>query len=77
MHRRNPKSVAVAGALAAFVMASAPAASALEVYRSYSAGCARWERQGAGQRIKCFDCLQPQRINGRRFWVNTCAHGAY
>lgn len=73
MNRRSIKAAAAVGTLVAFAAALAPSAKALEVYKTYSEGCARWESQGAGQRIKCFDCLKRQRIKGRRVWVNTCA----
>jgi hypothetical protein len=62
---------------AAMLVAAASSAMALETYRSYDAGCARWSSQGAGQRIKCFDCLERQKIGGKWLWVNTCAHAPY
>jgi len=39
-----------------------------ETYASYEEGCARWEREGAGERIKCFDCLKQR----GKVWVNIC-----
>ena len=61
--------------MAVATLAVAQPAMALETFRSYSAGCARWEGQGAGQRMKCFNCLKRQRIGGRSLWVNTCPRG--
>jgi hypothetical protein len=69
------KSVIAAGMFGAIAaVATAGTAMALETFRSYDAGCARWSSQGAGQRIKCFDCLERQKIGGRWVWVNTCPH---
>ncbi len=77
MKQQKIKTILAAGAVATFVLAVAPSAMALETYRTYSEGCDRWSNQGAGQRIKCFDCLRRQKINGRRVWVNTCSHRPY
>ena len=63
---------AMFGAIAA--VATVGSATALEVFRSYDAGCARWSSQGAGQRIKCFDCLERHRLGGQWVWINTCPH---
>ena len=59
MTGRMIKSAIAAGMFVAVAtLATVGSAMALEVFRSYSAGCARWSSQGAGQRIKCFDCLK-------------------
>ncbi|MGA8172816.1 MAG: hypothetical protein WB816_18570 [Methylocystis sp.] len=72
------KSIVAAGIVAAVAtLAAASSAMALETYRSYDEGCARWSSQGAGQRIKCFDCLERRQLHGRTVWVNTCAHAPY
>jgi hypothetical protein len=72
------KSVIAGGTFVAVaMMAVASSAMALETYRSYDAGCARWSNQGAGQRIKCFDCLERRKVGGKWLWVNTCAHPPY
>jgi hypothetical protein len=68
------KSVIAAAMFGAIAAATAGPAMALEIFRSYDAGCARWSSQGAGQEIKCFDCLERVRIAGRWVWVNTCPH---
>ena len=52
--------------VAAATLATAGSAMALEVFRSYDAGCARWSSQGAGQRIKCFDCLERRSLDSRQ-----------
>ena len=75
MTGRGIKSVITGGMFVAVAtLATMESAMALEVFRSYSAGCARWESQGAGQRIKCFDCLRRRSLGGRWVWVNTCPH---
>jgi hypothetical protein len=72
------KSVIAGGTFVAIaILAAASSAMALETYRSYDAGCARWSSQGGGQRIKCFDCLERQKVNGQWLWVNTCEHPPY
>jgi hypothetical protein len=69
------KSVIAAGMFGAIAAAAtAGSAMALETFRSYDAGCARWSSQGAGQRIKCFDCLERRKVGGQWVWVNTCPH---
>ncbi len=70
---------AIAGGMfvALATLATAGSAMALQTYGSYAAGCARWESQGAGQRVKCFECLKKRRIGGSWLWVNTCAHPSY
>ena len=78
MTGRTIKSVITGGMFVAVAtLATAGTATALETYGSYSEGCARWSSQGAGQRIKCFDCLRREKIGGKRLWVNTCAHAPY
>ena len=77
MNRSKAKRAVAAGALVTFaMMAAAPSAAdsfrgdflKLETYKTYEEGCARWEREGAGERIKCFDCLKQR----GGVWVNTC-----
>ena len=76
MTGRTIKSVIAGGMFVALAtLATAGTAMALEIFRSYDAGCARWSSQGAGQRIKCFDCLERRQMGGRWVWVNTCPHG--
>ena len=83
MSRRKAKAVAAGSCLALAIAAASSAlawwdpAKGLETYKTYEEGCARWSSQGAGQRIKCFDCLKRQEINGKELWVNTCSHPPY
>ena len=59
MTARRIKSAIAGGMFVALAtLATMGTAMSLEVFRSYGAGCARWSSQGAGQRIKCFDCLK-------------------
>jgi hypothetical protein len=53
MTARRIKSAIAGGMLVALAtLATMGTAMSLEVFRSYSAGCARWSSQGAGQRIE-------------------------
>jgi hypothetical protein len=78
MTRSKAKCAVAAGALVTLAMAAvAPSVAdsfrgdflALQTYASYEEGCARWEREGAGQRIKCFDCIKQR----GKVWVNICS----
>lgn len=74
---KSLKFLIAGGMLAATILSATGSAMALEVYRSYEAGCARWESQGAGERTKCFDCLERRHMGGRTVWINTCEHPPY